>query len=413
MDTDEQLGHLLIASRELVVHRITLKNRFGIHKRDQALFEELSILVEEAKQIVLDMEHECRAQGISGPQITGVPPELLFRLPRVQHPVPLDPRYRQLKTMVDWAELIAQERTLPTDHKSNVWNARKSIDTRNLIEYWVEARQMSVQLMVLKNRVLQEGRDPKLADEIELLAEQARLICSATEAKLKAEKPNFKEAPSIYYREQYGRVKALLNHALKISDPLVSELRENGNTLSTGMTQAEALAEARGIFESHIKAVAEEIKGRSGPELVWKPDESSWSILQIADHLVITGEGYLEKMRSAISSAPSGSGTSSYQQTWLGRTIRKAAGPHGNAPVPKQFVPRKNPPPTVLDDLIHQWREFMAKIEQCEGKELGKPTISTPIAPLPKMNLLDAFLIHADHGVRHLGQMRDRLAAQK
>lgn len=413
MDNDDELGQLVVANRELVVHLITQKNRFGNSERNRALFEELSSLVEEAKRIVLEIELECRAKGISSPQVTGMPAELLFRLPRAQHPVPLDPRYRRLKAMVDWADLIIGDRELQVESKSRRRLFGKNADFTNLAELWVDIREKAIRLQVLKDQFLQNGCDPQIAKEIEHLAQQTALIISATEAKIKAESPDMREPPSIFYREQFGQIKTLLNQAEVISDPFVSELRESGQTLKTEMTQSEALAEARGIFESHIKAVAEEMKGRSGPELVWKPDEESWSILQIADHLVISGDLYLAKMRAAISESPTGSGASNYQATWLGRTIRKAAGPQGNAPVPKQFVPRKNPPPSVLDDLIHQWRELMAMIEQCEGKELGKPTISTPITPLPKMNLLDAFLIHADHGLRHVGQMRERLEAQR
>ena len=178
------------------------------------------------------------------------------------------------------------------------------------------------------------------------------------------------------------------------------------------MTQKEAIAEARGLFESHIKRLAEEFKGLDGPLLVWTAEPSQWSILQIVDHLVVTHKLYNEKLRAAIDSAGPGSDEALYSPTWIGRTLRKAAGPGGNAPAPKMFHPRKNPPPDVFDELIRQWRELMDLCDACAGKAVMRPTISTPMSPVPKMSVVDALLLHADHGVRHIGQMSDRKAAQ-
>jgi hypothetical protein len=178
------------------------------------------------------------------------------------------------------------------------------------------------------------------------------------------------------------------------------------------MTQKDALNEARGLFESHIKRVAEEFKNLDGPALVWTAEPSQWSILQIADHLVVTQKSYIEKMRAAIGAAEAAQDDAPYSPTWIGRTLRKAAGPGGNAPAPKMFHPRKNPPPDVFDELIHQWRELMELCDACQGKAVMRPVIPTPMSPVPKMSVVDALLLHADHGSRHVGQMGDRKAAQ-
>lgn len=178
------------------------------------------------------------------------------------------------------------------------------------------------------------------------------------------------------------------------------------------MTQREALAEARGLYEAHVKLLAEEFKGLDGPMLVWTAEPSQWSILQIADHLVVTQKIYNDRLRAAINAAPAGSDEAAYSPTWIGRTLRKAAGPGGNAPAPKMFHPRKNPPPEIFDELIHQWRELMEICDACAGKNVMRPSIGTPMSPVPKMSVVDALLLHADHGVRHLGQMKDRKVAQ-
>ena len=179
------------------------------------------------------------------------------------------------------------------------------------------------------------------------------------------------------------------------------------------MTQAEAIAEARRSFESHIKAVAEEIKNLDGPALVWAPDASAWSILQIADHLLVTHHSYLERMRQVIDQSSPADAASPYTPTWIGRTLRRAAGPGGNAPAPKMFHPRRNPPREVLDELILQWRELMVLCDACQGRSVTRPAISTPMSPVPKMSVVDALLLHADHGLRHLEQMRDRVRASQ
>lgn len=174
------------------------------------------------------------------------------------------------------------------------------------------------------------------------------------------------------------------------------------------MTDAEALLEAKNLFTSHIEFV-EKLKARSDTDLKWKPDSESWSSFQILDHLEIAGAVYLDRMQEALDNAPASGHGREYLPTWMGRTLRKLSGPDGNAKPPKMFLPRPNPDREVMDKLVSQWNRFLDMIERSISRDVTQATIKSPALPFPKMSLLDALLIHADHGVRHLGQIEDRL----
>lgn len=174
------------------------------------------------------------------------------------------------------------------------------------------------------------------------------------------------------------------------------------------MTDAEALLEAKTLFTKHIEFV-EKLKSKSDTDLRWAPDADSWSSFQILDHLEISGDLYLDRMQEALDNAPASGHGREYLPTWLGRTLRKLSGPDSNAKPPKMFLPRPNPSRDVMDKLVNQWGRFNDMIERSVSRDVTQATIKSPALPFPKMSLLDALLIHADHGVRHLGQIEDRM----
>src|SRR6185503_17538440 len=63
-----------------------------------------------------------------------------------------------------------------------------------------------------------------------------------------------------------------------------------------------------------------------------KPDPKVWSPAQVMEHMIITNGYYFPAMRAAMSGAPKAFEETEVRDSWIGKLIRRMAGPGGNAP---------------------------------------------------------------------------------
>lgn len=133
-----------------------------------------------------------------------------------------------------------------------------------------------------------------------------------------------------------------------------------------------------------------------------------WSPAQIFEHLVLSNEPYLDIFDRALSAARDG-GEAPVKQSFLGKMILKAAGPAGNAPAPKAFVPGPGP---FGREVYVRWRaqqeRLIAFCAAAKSKDLGSARVRNPLLKWVRMTLCDCFLIMADHTERHIRQIEEK-----
>ena len=138
-----------------------------------------------------------------------------------------------------------------------------------------------------------------------------------------------------------------------------------------------------------------------------RPPDGGWSIAQTFEHLCLSNLSYLEgpipgaleKARARAASARP------WRPSFAGRWLANAM-LEGGKPVPtvKSWGVSGEPRPNVVDAFLATVERLRAALLEADGHDLGVG-FSSPVAPLLRLNLGDAFRVLVVHAHRHLAQV--------
>jgi len=139
----------------------------------------------------------------------------------------------------------------------------------------------------------------------------------------------------------------------------------------------------------------------------WTPDPRRWSIGQHLDHLNIVGRLYLPVLREAIrhGRARGLESAGPYRHGWLGGYFVRLAEP---PPRRKFFAPPSMRPAArvvaaeTLTGFLTLQDEVRACLREANGLDLGRVKVASPVTPLLRLSLGQAFRLVAAHERRHL-----------
>jgi hypothetical protein len=177
---------------------------------------------------------------------------------------------------------------------------------------------------------------------------------------------------------------------------------ESPNLLQTIVTEA----------EHNSDAARELVSGLSELQLNWKPAPDKWSIAQCLDHLSVTSNKFDPYFTVAlawgqkkwpVSTAPA------YRPSrvggWLIRQVTPVTG--RNLPAPKVFRPAESSNiQASLETFLAQQARFIQFVQDTAGVDYNKTRLRSPVTPLMRYSLADAFVVTVVHGQRHLAQAR-------
>lgn len=157
--------------------------------------------------------------------------------------------------------------------------------------------------------------------------------------------------------------------------------------------------------------------GLAHGQLWWRPGDERWSIGECLDHLVRTGEAYLEALddgiregrrRSLVAAGP-------HRRTLWGRWLPRWLEPPPRLRIRAPARIRPRPPdgdgPTPADpDPLPRFLALRGRIgerlEAADGLDLGRVRVTSPFVSFFRFDLESAFRIVAAHERRHLWQAR-------
>lgn len=147
-------------------------------------------------------------------------------------------------------------------------------------------------------------------------------------------------------------------------------------------------------------------------QLNWKPAPDSWSIAQCLDHLAVTSEKFDQDFAKAIARGREKrrtSGAVRYRPTMLGGWLVKQLSPEAKRkmPAPKVFRPTEGSEiKEPLERFLRQQEKFLGFVNDARGIDYNKTRLRSPVTPLMRYSLADAFVMTVVHGQRHLAQAR-------
>ena len=180
----------------------------------------------------------------------------------------------------------------------------------------------------------------------------------------------------------------------------MKEFLESKNVLQTIADEAERnTATARRLFSELNEA-----------QLNWKPAPEKWSIAQCLEHLAVTSSKFDNYFAAALEGARKKRGVTTvpvYKPSFVGGWLARQVDPKSrrNFPAPKVF----RPPETssirgALQNFLSQQERFVDFVRQSAGIDYNKTRLRSPVTPLMRYSLADAFVITVLHGQRHLAQ---------
>ena len=164
--------------------------------------------------------------------------------------------------------------------------------------------------------------------------------------------------------------------------------------------------------EENSKAARELVSGLSSAQLNWKPAPEKWSIAQCLDHLAVTSRGFDGYFSDALVRGrkkwPVSKGPA-YRPSFMGGWLIKLVHPETgrNLTAPKIFRPAESSNiDEPLEKFLKQQERFIEFVRETNGVDYNKTRLRSPVTPLMRYSLADAFVVTVVHGRRHLAQAR-------
>ena len=154
------------------------------------------------------------------------------------------------------------------------------------------------------------------------------------------------------------------------------------------------------------------VSGLSQAQLNWKPAPDKWSIAQCLDHLAVASSKFVPYFTRALARSrkkwPVAS-SPSYRPTLIGGWLIKLVVPEAerNLTAPKVLRPSESSAiQGTLESFLEQQARFIEFVRETNGVDYNKTRLRSPVTPLVRYSLADAFVITVVHGQRHLAQAR-------
>jgi hypothetical protein len=162
-----------------------------------------------------------------------------------------------------------------------------------------------------------------------------------------------------------------------------------------------------------ISAEAENLAaGQNEARLCRKPAPEVWSAAECLEHLTTAAGSYFPYFEQALAKArQKGSGeTFVYRPSWMGKWMIDSLGPEVKRKMkaPKIFHPDRRPSAGVLECFLENHRKIAEFVRRACGLDINV-RLRSPVTPLIRYSLGDAFQLIVVHARRHLNQARRAL----
>ena len=143
----------------------------------------------------------------------------------------------------------------------------------------------------------------------------------------------------------------------------------------------------------------------------WKPSADQWSIAQCLEHLAVATKEFEKYFPVALENARKKwpvTRPPAYKPSLIGGWLAKQVSPEARrrATAPKIFRPDSSNISGALEMFVKQHEGFLEYVRGSTGVDYNKARLRSPVTPLIRYSLADAFVITVLHGQRHLAQAR-------
>lgn len=164
--------------------------------------------------------------------------------------------------------------------------------------------------------------------------------------------------------------------------------------------------------EKNSAAARELVQDLNESQLNWKPAPEKWSIAQCLDHLAVTSHQFDLYFTDALARGRKKWPVDlppAYRPSLVGGWLIKQVQPETGkrkVPAPKVFRPSSSEIDHSLEKFLAQQERFLEFVRNTNGVDYNKIRLRSPVTPLMRYSLADAYVVTVVHGQRHLAQAR-------
>lgn len=154
------------------------------------------------------------------------------------------------------------------------------------------------------------------------------------------------------------------------------------------------------------------VAGLSDNQMSWTSSPDRWSIAQCLDHLAVTSRQFSSDFTTAIKQGREKWPVTSpvqYKPSLVGGWLIRQVVPETTRKVPSPKVFRPSPSTLIegaLEKFLNQQSMFLSFVREAQGIDYNKVRLRSPVTPLMRYSLADAFVVTVVHGWRHLAQAK-------
>lgn len=172
-------------------------------------------------------------------------------------------------------------------------------------------------------------------------------------------------------------------------------------------------SEVRSITERNLQVLKQKIAGLSDQQLRWKPNEQTWSLLEIAAHLNEYARFYHNAFTSRIAKTrfrePKDNFVSSPlgRSAWVSMKLGNAKNVKRKFNAPKGYNPTTTPELVTghdIDTLLKGQQELLQILDAAAAVNIRKVKVPISISKIVRLRLGDALLFVVYHNERHVQQ---------
>ncbi len=151
------------------------------------------------------------------------------------------------------------------------------------------------------------------------------------------------------------------------------------------------------------------VAGLDEAQLNWKPTPDQWSIAQCLEHLANASHGfnpYFDRVVARVRQKFPAASPPAYRPTFMGGWLIKYVEPESprKLKAPKIFQPSASNVQGALEKFLAQQKTFRQYVGDTQGIDYNRTRLRSPVTPLIRYSLADAYVITVVHEQRHLAQ---------
>lgn len=156
-----------------------------------------------------------------------------------------------------------------------------------------------------------------------------------------------------------------------------------------------------------IQRIRSAVSALSPSDLMRRPPGGGWSVAEVLEHLIVSADSYLATVRPIMAAKHGHPVTPAtmWKPSLMGGLLVNSFRSPRKRRAPKIYRPGPSPRSRALEEFVARHEELGRLIAAAGDKEWRRVRLGSPVTPLIRMNLGDAFAVLVTHAERHAGQV--------